>query len=422
MTLGNRFRRMYAATAASDLSDGIGRTALPLAAAAYTRDPLAVSGLVTFAFLPWLLFALPSGALVDRVDRRVAMAGANVVRAAASGTLAVVVLAHAGGIAVLYAVSFALGMAETVYDSAVRALLPQVVPTAELDRANSLLTVEETLGQTFLGAPIGAALYGVALALPFALNSLGFVLAVVLILTVRGGYRPVRAAQPRSVRHDIRDGVRWLRAHGLLRGLTLISAAQSGTQSMVTGVFVLYVLEVLGLSSGRFGLVFLVAGAGAILGGVATPPLARRFGRLIVLSVGSAFSAVMTGLMAFTHNGAVGATLFALSAAGVMTWNVLTMSMRQALIPQHLFGRVQGAYRTLVWGAIPVGSLLGGALASWLGIRWVFAVAGAISVVLAVVLARLLGRHRALLGDVPDTEPDPVRPASAAAPLSPGAP
>jgi MFS family permease len=124
---------MYAATASSDLADGIGRTALPLAAAFYTRSPVVVSGLMTFAFLPWLLFALPSGALVDRVDRRHAMAWANLVRAAAVGVLALLVMLHVGSIAALYVVAFVLGVAETVYDSGVRALLPQVVARTQLD-------------------------------------------------------------------------------------------------------------------------------------------------------------------------------------------------------------------------------------------------------------------------------------------------
>lgn len=398
-TLGAGFWRMYSATAASNLADGIGRTALPLAAAAYTRDPLAVSGLVTFAFLPWLLLALPSGALVDRVDRRFAMAAANIVRAVASITLAALVLTHSGGIAVLYIVAFALGIAETVYDSAVRALLPQVVDRADLDRANSLLTVEETLGQTFVGAPLGSALFGIAIALPFVLNSVGFVVAVVLIVSLRGQFRPQRTGRT-SVRADIVEGVRWLRGHDLLRGLTLVSGGTSWTQSMTTGVFVLYVLEVLRLPSGDFGYVLLAAGAGAILGGVVTPPLARRFGRPTVLTVGAGWSAVALGLMAFTRHGVLASVLFGLSAAGVMTWNVLTMSLRQALIPPALFGRVQGAYRTLVWGAIPLGSLAGGALASLVGLRWVFAVAGAVQLVLAVLLGRLLHRHRDAVADV----------------------
>lgn len=394
--LGAAFWRMYAATAASDLADGIGRTALPLAAAAYTRDPVAISGMLTFAFLPWLLFALPSGALVDRVDRRHAMAAANGVRALATGCLAMLVLTHHGDIGALYAVAFVLGVAETVYDSAVRALLPHVVGRDRLDQANSLLTVEETLGQTFLGAPVGSALFALAIALPFLFNAVGFAIAAALILSLRGHYRPHRDAHT-SIRLDIGEGVRWLRAHDLLRGLTLISAATSFAQSMVNGVFVLYVLEVLRLPSGDFGFILLTAGVGAVLGGLATPPLARRFGRPVVLTGGATVSAVTLALMAGTRSGLVGATLFALSASGVMAWNILTMSLRQALIPPELFGRVQGAYRTLVWGAIPLGSIAGGALASAVGIRSVFVVAGAALLLLAAMLGRLVHRHEGAL-------------------------
>lgn len=396
--LGPRFWRMYAATASSDLADGIGRTALPLAAAFYTRNPVIVSGLITFAFLPWLLFALPSGALVDRTDRRHAMAAANLVRSIAVGALALMVALHVGSIAALYVVAFVLGTAETVYDSAVRALLPQVVHRSQLDRANSLVTVEESLGQTFLGAPLGSALFAVAAALPFLLNGIGFVLAVVLILTVRGSYRPRRERRT-SVRADMAEGVRWLRRHPFLRGLTLISAGSAFAQTIGTGVFVLYVLEVLHLPSADFGLILLVGGLGGVVGGLATPPLARRFGRRIVLTCGGLIDALGTAALSLTHNGFVAAALVGLLSAGVMTWNVLTMSLRQTLIPEELFGRVQGAYRTLVWGLIPLGSITGGLLAHLLGLRAVYAVAGAGLFVLAAALGLLLRRHADVLAD-----------------------
>jgi MFS family permease len=384
---------MYLATASSDLADGIGRTALPLAAAAYTRNPITIAGLTSFSFLPWLLFALPSGALIDRVDRRNAMAAANAVRALAVAALTVVVLADAGSVAVLYVVAFLLGAAETVYDSAVRALLPHVVAAGQLDRANSLISVEEGLGQTFAGAPLGSLLFAVAIALPFLLNTVGFVLAVVLILSLRGNYRPVREGAPASIRADIGEGVRWLRGHPLLRGLTLISAGTAFASTVASGVLVLYVLEVLRLPAGDFGFLLLAGGVGALGGSFATPPLTRRLGRVVMLTGGSVVAAVSIGLMAFTRNGFVAAALFAVSAAGVMVWNVLTMSLRQVLIPSELFGRVQGAYRTLVWGGIPLGSVSGGLLAGWLGIRSAFLVAGAIMLVLAVLLGRLLRRH-----------------------------
>jgi MFS family permease len=399
VSLPARFWRLYASSATSNLADGMGRTALPLLAASYTRDPVLVAGLTTFAFLPWLLFALVSGALVDRVDRRYAMSAANAVRALASGTLVVLTVAHAGSVAALYAVAFVLGTAETVYDSATRALLPQVVGRRDLDRANSLLTVEETLGQQFIGSPVGSALFALAVALPLGLNAAGFAVAAALVLTVRGAYRPARPEAPTSVRRDMADGVRWLSRHPLLRGLTLVSAATAFVQSMGTGVLVLYVLEVLRLPSSAFGLVLLGTGVGALVGGVLTPALTRRLGRAVMLTGGAVVAAVAEGALSLTTSGAVATALGAVSAAGVMVWNVLTMSLRQSLIPEAVFGRVQGAYRTLVWGGIALGSVAGGAVAHAIGLRALFAVLGAGMLVLAVVLGVLLHRHAEELTD-----------------------
>lgn len=417
--LGPRFWRMYAATASSDLADGIGRTALPLAAAFYTRDPVVVSGLMTFAFLPWLLFALPSGALVDRTDRRYAMAVANLVRSVAVGVLALMLVLHIGNVAALYVVAFVLGAAETVYDSAVRALLPQIVNRGQLDRANGLVTVEESLGQTFLGAPLGSVLFAVAAALPFLLNGIGFLLAVGLILSLRGSYQPRRERRV-SVRADMAEGVRWLRRHRFLRGLTLISAGSAFAQTIGSGVLVLYVLEVLHLPPADFGLLLVAGGLGGIVGGLATPPLARRFGRRIVIIIGGVIDALGTAALSLTHNGFIAAGLFGLVSAGVMAWNVLTMSLRQTLIPEELFGRVQGAYRTLVWGLIPLGAIVGGLLADQLGLRPVFAISGALLLVLATALGVLLLKHSEVLADAPDdltsrSESADVAPATASA-------
>jgi MFS family permease len=408
---------MYAATASSDLADGIGRTALPLAAAFYTRDPVVVSGLLTFAFLPWLLLALPSGALVDRTDRRFAMAAANLVRALAVGALALMVVLHVGGVALLYVVAFVRGAAETVYDSAVRALLPQLVERGQLDRANSLVTVEESLGQTFLGAPLGSVLFAASAALPCLLNGGGFLLAVVVILTLRGNYRPHRAHRT-SIRADMAEGVRWLRGHRFLRGLTLISAGSAFAQTIGSGVFVLYVLEVLHLPAGDFGLVLVAGGVGGMLGALATPPLASRFGRRMVLTGGGVLDAVAAAGLGFTDNGFVAAALFGVASAGIMAWNVLTMSLRQALIPEALFGRVQGAYRTLVWGVIPLGSIAGGLLADQVGLRGVFVVAGGLLLALAIALSLLLRRHSDLLADAPDEVSEPRSGSVDAAPVT----
>jgi predicted MFS family arabinose efflux permease len=202
--------------------------------------------------------------------------------------------------------------------------------------------------------------------------------------------------------------VRWLRGHAFLRDLTLLSACTGVFQSMANGVFVLYVLEELRLPSGDFGLVLLGAGVGGLLGGVATPHLAKRFGRGPMLTGGAVVSALGMAAMGFTREGYLGTALFAISAAGVMVWNVLTMSLRQALIPEQLFGRVQGAYRTLVWGGIPVGAVLGGVFADAFGVRPVFVIGGAGLFVCALWLARVVRMHHDLLVDEQEIPAEPA--------------
>jgi MFS family permease len=396
--LGAAFWRLYAASAVSNLADGVNRVALPLLATTLTRDPVLIAGLTSLAFLPWLLFALPAGAVVDRVDRKRAMAVTNTFRALALGALAVTVLTGTASLVVLYLVAFAVGVAETGYDSAARAMLPQVVGRDQLDRGNGLLTTAEEASQGFVGAPLGSALFAVAAVAPLLTTAGGFLLAALLVLTIAGAHRPARTGGPRtSIRRDVAEGVGWLWRHRFLRGLTLVSASTSLVQSMTTGVLVLFALEDLGVGEAGYGLLLTASGVGAVVGGLTAAPLARRIGRTATLVAGAVLSAVATGAVAATGNAVVAGTLFAVSTAGILFWNVLTMSLRQALIPEQLFGRVQGGYRTLVWGGIPLGALLGGVLADVTSVPAVFVVAGCGLLVLAGVLWRLLVVHRELI-------------------------
>lgn len=398
--LGSAFWRLYAASAVSNLADGVNRVALPLLAATLTRDPVLVAGLTSLAFLPWLLFALPAGAVVDRVDRTRAMAVANGIRAAALAALAVTALTGSASLVVLYAVAFAVGVAETVYDSAARAMLPQVVRRDQLDRGNGLLTTAEEASQGFLGAPLGSVLFALAVAAPLLTTAGGFALAAVLVLSIAGAHRPDRGTGPRTtIRRDVAEGVGWLWRHRFLRGLTLVSTGTSLLGSMTTGVLVLFALDDLAVGEAGYGLLLTAAGAGAVLGGLTAAPLSRRIGRTATLVTGSVIAAVALIAVGSTTEPVVAGALFALETFGVLFWNVLTMSLRQALIPAELFGRVQGGYRTLVWGGIPLGALLGGLLADATSVPTVFVVAGAVSLLLSGVLWGLLVVHRQLIAD-----------------------
>ena len=276
--LGASFWRLFTSSSTSNLSDGILQAALPLLAATLTRDPVAVSVLGALAFLPWLLFALPAGTLVDRVNRRTAMAGANTFRGVMVGVLAVSVVSGHASLPILYAVAFLLGCAETVYDSAARAMLPGVVTRGQLERGNSLLSTAESVGNIFLGAPVGAWLFAVAIAMPLWVNGTAYLLAALLALTVVGQFRPVREA-PTSVREDMAEGLRWLANHRLLRQLMVATSFSAIVHSLGTGILVLYALQNLGLSERGFGLMLAAAGVGAIVGAMVSPAVTRLLGR-----------------------------------------------------------------------------------------------------------------------------------------------
>jgi MFS family permease len=391
--LDRSFWQLFTASATATCADGVGRTALPLLAASLTSSPVLISGLTAFAFLPWLVFGLPGGALVDRVDRRRAMSVANGLRAVLLGVL---VVAGGGHIAVLYVTAFGLGLCQVVYDSAARAILPQVVDRTRLDAANSWLTVEETVGQDFVGPPAGAALFGWFRAAPFAGAAIGFALAAVLVLAVPGRFRAERA-EPTTLRADIRAGLRWLWRHPVLRNLTIYSGLVAGLMSMATSLTVLYALRTLGLAPALYGILFLAMGVGGLAGSAAVGPLTARLGRARMLTVAAGIAPVAFVLLGTVVNVWAAGVWFFCLAAGVTMWNVLSMSLRQAMIPDELLGRVLGAHRVALWGGIPLGALLGGALAGWTSVPAVFLVSGLAQLVIVVLLHRLARGHRRLI-------------------------
>jgi MFS family permease len=391
--LGASFWRLFTSSSTSNLSDGVMQAALPLLAATLTRDPVAVSAMGSLAFLPWLLFALPAGTLVDRVNRRTAMAVANVARAALLAVLAVSVASGNASLPILYAVAFMLGCAETVYDSAARAMLSRVVTRSQLERGNSLLTTSESVGNIFLGAPVGAWLFAVAASLPLWANSGAYLCAAFLALTVAGNFAVDRSSGS-SMGEDMGEGLRWLAHHRLLRELMATSFFGAAIHSMTQGIIVLYALQNLGLDVRGFGLAIAVAGVGAVIGAMLSPRVTRLVGRTNAMGATQTLSAIALLLMAFWQHPVGGPLLYAVSAGAISMFNVQIMSLRQALVPEHLFGRVQGAYRTVIWGGIPVGMFAGGVLGGWFGLPAVFVVSGLGGIVVGTITWVVLHSHR----------------------------
>ncbi|PRX47899.1 putative MFS family arabinose efflux permease [Prauserella shujinwangii] len=410
-TADHRLNWLLSSSTLSNLGDGIGKVAFPLLAAQVTRDPVLIAGLSAAQFLPWLLFALVAGALLDRIDRRTAILVANLVRAAVVGGLGVLVLFGTPNIWLIYAAALLIGAAETMADSAANVLIPSVVPREGLAGANSKLQATEIVGQTFLGGPVGSLTFAVFAAFPFLLNSAAFALSAALLVGLAGSYRPRRDEQRQTtLRTELADGLRFLRRSSLLPRLVVIAGLVGLTSELAQAQLVLYALEDLGLDPAAFGVFAFVGGIGGLAGAATASRLLRRLRKYAVLTGGLAVAGLAFAVMGLVRQPVLAAVAFGVFAAAVVTINVILATARHTLVPGELLGRVLGVWRTVVWGAIPVGALLGGVLTDVLGSpSATFVVSGAAQVLLAVVALVLLWGFRTEL-ETAGTEDSPAEP------------
>lgn len=390
--LGRPFRTLVASSGLSNLADGIFKVTLPLLAVQYTRSPALVAGVELVRSLPWLLGALHVGALIDRLDRRRTMVLANAARAGFVAVPAAALALGGGQLWLLYAVAAATGVAEVFYDTAAQSILPAVAPRAGLDRANGRLFAVELGAQELAGPPLGGALVAVALAASFAMSAALWVLAVVAVLALRGSFRPERDGPRTTVRTDVREGLAFLAARPVLRTMAVMVGMTNLALSATFAVLVLFAVgpgSAMGLTEPQFGLLLATFAAGGLTGGLVAERVERRLGRARTLTVAMMTMILYVAAPAFTDDAAVIAAV--LFAGGIMlvVWNVITVSFRQRVTPDHLLGRVNSAYRLLAWGSRPVGVALGGALGEWLGVRAVFAVMGVVGLAVLVPNRRI---------------------------------
>jgi MFS family permease len=385
----------------SSIGDGLTYTAAPLLAATLTRDPLSITLVSASFLLPWLLVGLLSGALVDRWDRRRTMWTVDLGRAAVVGGLAVAVLAGVGSIPLLITAGFLLGTGQTLFDGAAQAAIPAVASRdpARLHRANGRMLGTQTVGQSFVGPPLGGLLFGVARWLPFGADALSFLASSALVGTLKGRFEP--AAEPderptrRSIRAEIVEGLRWLAGHRVLRTLALVACAANVAGAATYGLLVLLAQDRLGLGSVGFGLLLTCEAVGAVTGSVAAARISRLIGTtraFIVANLANALALVALGLSGTVVLAAAAMITVSLS---IGVWNVLGQSVRQELTPSRLMGRVVTAFRMVGIGGAPIGSLLGGLLARGYGLTAPF-LAGAALMVAAALATMPVLTERAL--------------------------
>ena len=397
--LGRPFVLLFTSSTISNLGDGVTIVALPLLVATLTRDPTTVAGLALVSRLPWLLFALPVGALTDRLDRKRVMCQANLFRAAAMGGLAVAVATDTITIWLLYALALLIGIAEVFYDNSAQAFLPQIVAPALLARANGRLFAAATVTNEFAGPPLGALMFSAAVAAPFVLDATSFAVTVPLLWAIAGRFRPATeaGAAPRHLGREIMAGLRWLWSHRLLRLLAILLGLANFANTAAFSILVLFAQDELGASDVEFGLLITAGAVGAVAGGLLAGRVTDRFGSGPALVATFLTFAVVQTSVGLVSQLWVVAALFAVNGVATIVWNVITVSLRQTVIPPALLGRVNSVYRFVGWGAIPLGALAGGLLAAAIGLRGTYVVTGLALVAVGLAAAPLLLRSAAEL-------------------------
>jgi MFS family permease len=385
--MGPAFNRLWAGSIVSNLADGVLIAAAPLLAITLTDSTVLISIIGAMVMLPWLLFAIPIGALVDRVDRRLILAGSNAIRSAVIGGLALSVATGHVTIYWLIASAFVIGVCEVATDTTAQSLIPQILDEEHYEKGNSRLQISETVIQGFIGAPLSGFLYALAMWLPFMINSIGYAVATLLALSIPIQYlQDVRTENAKENKphfiEDIKFGIRYLYNHKTLRRLVITTATIGVCYSMGTATMVLFIIKELELAPQYFGVVLTIQGVGALLGAIVAPKASKRFGRSIMMTLGIFVSSLVLLLQGFAPNIYIFVALATLGGFAISQWNILLMATYQTIIPNELFGRIHGTRRTLVWGMMPIGSLLGGVLAHF-SLRLPMYVGGVIATIIA---------------------------------------
>lgn len=380
--------RLFGASAISNLADGVFFIAAPLIALRLTDSPLLIAGLGVAARLPWLFFVLFAGALADRLDRRVTMRNVQLFRTVVLAGLAVLAVFDALTIPLLYVVAIGLGVAETLFDTAAQSIMPSIVDRDQLSNANGKLYGIELVMNQFVGPPLGGVIIGLSVPIALGGSSVGYVLAAVGLTLIVGRFKPERSGPKTRITADIAEGFRYLWNHHLLLTLAIMVGVLNFTTTAVMAVFVVYAVAPgpMGLSEAGFGLFMTTFALGSLVGSFAAARLERRFSRVPLLFASIVFMSASLAVPAFTTNPFLVGAAFVLSGLFVVVWNVITVSLRQRIVPDHLLGRLNSAYRLFAWGTQPLGALAGGVVAELIGFRVLFLLAAAISI--SLLLAR----------------------------------
>ena len=405
--LPKSYWNLFSSSTISNLGDGMVVAAGPLLALSLTSDARLIAAVTFATMLPWLILSLPAGVYLDRHDRQKIMFRANLVRGVVFALIAISATLEILNIYLLIAASAVAGVCELFFDMSSQAFLPVIVDPESLELANSRLYVSQIISNGFVGLPFGAWIFVIAIGAPFAVNALALIVAAFLIRSIKVKFgSKIVVNQQNSFSIELRQGLSWLWKHDLLRTLAIMLGVANMCGMFAQAVFVKFARDELGLGARGFGILLAAISIGSILGGLIGETVSKRLGSttaIILAYVIFAVSDVIPGI--FPEIWAVALSGVVMAIAGT-TWNVITVSMRQRLIPSELFGRVNSVYRFIGTGSTAFGALIGGQIAFTFGLRATYLASGFVLLIALITLSPVFFRAAKIYID-PERTPAP---------------
>jgi len=411
--LPGAYHKVFSAGAISNLGNGVAAVAYPWVASSLTRSPLLLSIIGLMSSLPWLLFSLPAGVFIDRFARKSVIVFTDIFRGVITAIVALtlflertrihLVKSHVNVGAVhtnmalyllLLVASFLLTCGVVLGNGASQTFVPMIVEGPLLEKANGRLWSAESVTEQFVGPPLASLLLSISVFAPLFFDAASFFGSAGLIaLIASSAIRPqIKSDKTPDFRREIKEGLSWLWNNTFLRDLAIVLGLFNFVSSIFFSVFILFAQEDLHTTVFTYGLLVTGAAVGGTLGGIFAPKLTKRVGRGKILAFALVVNPVTSFALASTSHWEIGWLLGALEMFAAICWNVVTVTMRQEIIPDQLLGRVNSAYRFFGLGTQPLGALLGGGIVSvavhhfsrTFSLRFPMIMAGILGVALAI--------------------------------------